>query len=53
MDGGLNSHLSSAETTPEVRPLSSVLGVSRCEGMYGIDSDLSHFHHHHVVVRCK
>ena len=53
VDGGLNSHLSSAETTAEVRPHSSILGVTRCEGMYGIDADLSNFHHHHVVVRCN
>ena len=52
IDGGLTSHISSSETTPAVRPLSSVLGVSRCEGMYGIDPDLSNFHHHHVVIRC-
>ena len=50
IDGGLVSHLSSAETTAEVRPLSSVLGISRCEGMYGIDPNLSNFHHHHIVV---
>jgi hypothetical protein len=53
MDGGLSSNISSAETTAAVRPLSSVLGVSRCEGMYGIDPTLSNFHHHHVVVRCS
>ena len=53
IDGGLNAHLSAAETTAEVRPLSSMLGISRCEGMYGINSDLSNFHHHHVVVRCN
>ncbi len=52
IDGGLSSHISAAETTAAVRPLSSVLGVSRCEGMYGIDPNLSNFHHHHVVVRC-
>ena len=53
MDGGLAANISSAETTAAVRPLSSVLGVSRCEGMYGIDPTLSNFHHHHVVVRCS
>lgn len=53
IDGGLVSHLSSAETTAEVRPLSSVLGISRCEGMYGIDPNLSNFHQHHIVVRCN
>ena len=53
MDGGLAANLSAAETTAAIRPLSSVLGVSRCEGMYGIDPTLSNFHHHHVVVRCS
>jgi hypothetical protein len=53
IDGGLEEHISSAETTAEVRPLSSVLGISRCEGMYGIDPNLSKFHHHHIVVRCN
>lgn len=53
VDGGLSSNISAAETTPEVMPLSSVLGVSRCEGMYGVNPNLCTFHDHHVVVRCS